>query len=156
MVRTLVFETSNPGSIPGNANTSIPERSKGLVSSSSADASWVQIPLLVLGSTENIPYSLDGQDTPLSPERPGFESRCGKQFDNTNQNCPEQDVGDIKGSHRQDVQWEHVKTLSTYSNSSKTLRLQIFRRSASQVRILPRVYALVCKRSKQVCYNVDS
>ena len=31
-----------------------------------------------------------------------------------------------------------------------TLRLKIFRHSASQVRTLPRVYALVCKRSKQV------
>ena len=38
----------------------------------------------------------------------------------------------------------------------KTLRLKIFRHCASQVRILPRVYALVCKRSKQVCYYVDS
>jgi hypothetical protein len=42
------------------------------------------------------------------------------------------------------------------AKQSKTLRLQIFRHCASQVRILPRVYALVCKRSKQVCYYVDS
>ena len=40
--------------------------------------------------------------------------------------------------------------------NQKTLRLKIFRHCASQVRILPRVYALVCKRSKQVCYYVDS
>ena len=32
--------------------TSIPERSKGADLSSVADASWVQIPPLVLGSTE--------------------------------------------------------------------------------------------------------
>ena len=125
MVRTLVFETSNPGSIPGNASNPIQSR-------------WLGQPAFTGQTRVRVPV---------------WESWARQ---NTMQQNKVQVIA--KGSHRQDVHvtWGARLNCQLTAKQTKTLRLKIFRHSASQVQILPRVYALVCKRSKQVCYNVDS
>ena len=142
-------------SIIVNSVTSIPERSKGLLSSGSA-ISFVSSNL----TAGNHSISSASWSIFLSPVggarvvgnpvqfRTGKGARINRDLAQwkrdalITQRSQDRNLESRKGEHG---------NLSIYSNSLKTLRLKVGRHCASQVRILPRVYALVCKRSKQVC-----